>query len=53
MPIVLNEPISLLQKLCEELEYSDLLDTAAHTTDPVDRLCYIAGGFFCRDFITQ
>ncbi|OAJ40675.1 hypothetical protein BDEG_24382 [Batrachochytrium dendrobatidis JEL423] len=43
MPIVLNEPISLLQKLCEELEYSDLLDTAAHTTDPVDRLCYIAG----------
>jgi hypothetical protein len=43
MPIALNEPINLLQKLCEELEYSSLLDKAASTIDPVDRLVLIAG----------
>jgi hypothetical protein len=43
MPIYLNEPISVLQKLCEELEYSELLDKAAITLDPVDRMCIIAG----------
>ncbi|KAI8913573.1 Oxysterol-binding protein [Gorgonomyces haynaldii] len=43
MPIILNEPINLLQKLCEELEYSYLLDKAAATTDPVERLATIAG----------
>ncbi|KAH6599613.1 hypothetical protein BASA50_002955 [Batrachochytrium salamandrivorans] len=43
MPIVLNEPISLLQKLCEELEYSELLNEAARTDDPIERLCFIAG----------
>nr|KAJ3418879.1 Oxysterol-binding protein- protein 3 [Polyrhizophydium stewartii] len=43
MPIALNEPINLLQKLCEELEYSDLLEAAAKSADPVERLCFIAG----------
>lgn len=43
MPIVLNEPINLLQKLCEELEYSELLKKAAETHDEVGRLCLIAG----------
>ncbi|KAI8927091.1 Oxysterol-binding protein-domain-containing protein [Entophlyctis helioformis] len=42
MPIALNEPINLLQKLCEELEYSDLLDLASSITDPVHRLALIA-----------
>ncbi|XP_036391012.1 oxysterol-binding protein-related protein 7 isoform X1 [Megalops cyprinoides] len=42
MPIPLNEPVSLLQRLCEELEYSDLLDTASHTEDPYERMVYIA-----------
>ncbi|KAJ8365089.1 hypothetical protein SKAU_G00139200 [Synaphobranchus kaupii] len=42
MPIPLNEPISLLQRLCEELEYSDLLDTANQTEDPFQRMVYIA-----------
>ncbi|KAJ3046129.1 Oxysterol-binding protein- protein 3 [Rhizophlyctis rosea] len=42
MPIALNEPINLLQKLCEELEYSELLDRAAKTTDTVERLCLVA-----------
>ena len=43
MPIALNEPINLLQKLCEELEYCELLDRAAKTTDTVERLCLVAG----------
>ncbi|KAI1887138.1 hypothetical protein AGOR_G00203040 [Albula goreensis] len=42
MPIPLNEPVSLLQRLCEELEYSDLLDTASRTEDPYQRMVYIA-----------
>uniref|UniRef100_A0A668SIJ5 Oxysterol-binding protein n=1 Tax=Oreochromis aureus TaxID=47969 RepID=A0A668SIJ5_OREAU len=42
MPAVLNEPINLLQRLCEELEYSELLDTANNTSDPYQRMVYIA-----------
>ncbi|KAI9222921.1 Oxysterol-binding protein-domain-containing protein [Blastocladiella britannica] len=43
MPISLNEPINLLQKLAEELEYSHLLDRAAATgTDPLHRLLLVA-----------
>ncbi|KAJ3087225.1 Oxysterol-binding protein- protein 3, partial [Quaeritorhiza haematococci] len=41
MPIALNEPLNLLQKLCEELEYSELLDAAAGTPDPVDRMVLV------------
>ncbi|KAI8917646.1 Oxysterol-binding protein [Powellomyces hirtus] len=46
MPIALNEPLNLLQKLCEELEYSELLDQAAATSDPVTRLSIMAGTTF-------
>uniref|UniRef100_A0A8C6TT42 Oxysterol-binding protein n=1 Tax=Neogobius melanostomus TaxID=47308 RepID=A0A8C6TT42_9GOBI len=42
MPAALNEPVNLLQRLCEELEYSELLDTAANTPDPYHRMVYIA-----------
>uniref|UniRef100_A0A8C9QSR0 Oxysterol-binding protein n=1 Tax=Scleropages formosus TaxID=113540 RepID=A0A8C9QSR0_SCLFO len=42
MPAPLNEPISLLQRLCEELEYSELLDTASYTKDPYERMVYVA-----------
>jgi hypothetical protein len=38
MPVQLNEPINTLQRLCEELEYSELLDTASHTQDPHQRM---------------
>lgn len=38
MPVQLNEPINTLQKLCEELEYSELLDTANQTQDPYQRM---------------
>ncbi|CAF0976428.1 unnamed protein product [Rotaria sp. Silwood1] len=42
MPVILNEPLGLLQKLCEEMEYSDLLDRASQTDDIYLRLVYIA-----------
>uniref|UniRef100_A0A8B9KPY8 Oxysterol-binding protein n=1 Tax=Astyanax mexicanus TaxID=7994 RepID=A0A8B9KPY8_ASTMX len=42
MPVQLNEPVNTLQRLCEELEYSELLDRAAHTQDPFERMVYIA-----------
>lgn len=38
MPAALNEPVNLLQRLCEELEYSELLDKAAETEDPFERM---------------
>ncbi|ORX94973.1 hypothetical protein K493DRAFT_260922 [Basidiobolus meristosporus CBS 931.73] len=42
MPIALNEPLNLLQRLCEELEYSELLDKASEMDNSIDRLAYIA-----------
>ncbi|XP_039876630.1 oxysterol-binding protein-related protein 3-like isoform X1 [Simochromis diagramma] len=42
MPVHLNEPLNTLQKLCEELEYSELLDTANQTQDPYQRMVYVA-----------
>ncbi|CAO3589003.1 unnamed protein product [Absidia cylindrospora] len=42
MPISLNEPLNLLQRLCEELECSDLLDKANLLEDPLDRLMHVA-----------
>ncbi|KAM9724505.1 oxysterol-binding protein-related protein 3 isoform 2-T2 [Menidia menidia] len=42
MPVHLNEPLNTLQRLCEELEYSELLDRAANTLDPFERMMYIA-----------
>ncbi|KAI8077907.1 Oxysterol-binding protein-domain-containing protein [Gilbertella persicaria] len=41
MPITLNEPINLLQRLCEELEYTELLDKASTLPDSMDRLMYV------------
>lgn len=42
MPVTLNEPIGVLQRMCEELEYSELLDSASKETDPVERLTLLA-----------
>ncbi|KAL7869218.1 hypothetical protein AOLI_G00132060 [Acnodon oligacanthus] len=42
MPAALNEPVNLLQRLCEELEYSELLDIANRTDDPYQRMVHIA-----------
>ncbi|XP_067397261.1 oxysterol-binding protein-related protein 7 isoform X2 [Emydura macquarii macquarii] len=42
MPVQLNEPLNTLQRLCEELEYSPLLDAASRSADPCERLVYVA-----------
>ncbi|XP_040208818.1 oxysterol-binding protein-related protein 3 isoform X1 [Rana temporaria] len=42
MPVQLNEPLNTLQRLCEELEYSELLDKASQAQDPFERMVYIA-----------
>ncbi|KAG0171880.1 hypothetical protein DFQ28_006578 [Apophysomyces sp. BC1034] len=42
MPINMNEPLNLLQKSCEELEYSELLDKASSSFDSMERLMYVA-----------
>ncbi|XP_062451573.1 oxysterol-binding protein-related protein 7 isoform X2 [Rhea pennata] len=42
MPVQLNEPLNTLQRLCEELEYSGLLDRASRCPDPCQRLVYVA-----------
>ncbi|XP_063107489.1 oxysterol-binding protein-related protein 7 isoform X1 [Cavia porcellus] len=42
MPVQLNEPLNTLQRLCEELEYSSLLDQASRLADPCERMVYIA-----------
>ncbi|PAA90696.1 hypothetical protein BOX15_Mlig014868g1, partial [Macrostomum lignano] len=41
MPIASNEPLNALQRLCEELEYSSLLDQAAAAKDPLERLVLV------------
>ncbi|XP_050790766.1 oxysterol-binding protein-related protein 7 isoform X3 [Gopherus flavomarginatus] len=42
MPVQLNEPLNTLQRLCEELEYSTLLDAANRCADPCERLVCVA-----------
>jgi hypothetical protein len=37
-----NEPLSMLQRLTEEMEYSDLLDKAAASTNSLEEMCYVA-----------
>ncbi|TWW80842.1 Oxysterol-binding protein-related protein 6 [Takifugu flavidus] len=41
MPVELNEPLNTLQRMCEEVEYSELLDKAADTEDPFERMTAI------------
>ncbi|XP_066305295.1 oxysterol-binding protein-related protein 6-like isoform X4 [Branchiostoma lanceolatum] len=42
MPVTMNEPLNTLQRLAEELEYSELLDKAAETDNPYERMALIA-----------
>ena len=43
MPVTLNEPLSALQRLCEELEYAELLDkAAAPDASQLDRMTWVA-----------
>ncbi|CEL06642.1 hypothetical protein ASPCAL09814 [Aspergillus calidoustus] len=41
MPVSSNEPLSLLQRAAEIMEYSSILDKAAQLPDPNDRLLHI------------
>lgn len=41
MPVSSNEPISLLQRMAEQLEYAHLLDAAARQKQARDRLLYV------------
>lgn len=42
LPVTFNEPLTMLQKAAEELEYYDLLSQAAKATDTIERMCYVA-----------
>lgn len=42
MPVSANEPTSLLQRVAEQLEYANLLDTATKQKEAKDRMVYVA-----------
>ena len=42
MPVSANEPISLLQKLAEQLEYAQLLNQAVKQKSALERLLYVS-----------
>lgn len=42
MPVNFNEPLSMLQRLTEDLEYHDLLDRASKCESSLEQLCYVA-----------
>ncbi|KZT44580.1 hypothetical protein SISSUDRAFT_1056912 [Sistotremastrum suecicum HHB10207 ss-3] len=50
-PVTFNEPLSLLQRLAEDMEYNHLLDEAVANTNPIDRMCLVAAfavsGYAC------
>lgn len=37
-----NEPLSMLQRLSEDLEYYELLDKAAKCQSSLEQMCYVA-----------
>ena len=41
VPVVFNDPLSMLQKTAEIMEYADLLDKAVECEDPVLRHIYV------------
>ncbi|KAK7463810.1 Oxysterol-binding protein 3 [Stygiomarasmius scandens] len=41
-PVTFNEPLTLLQRAAEELEYFSLLEQAAAASDPIERLQLVA-----------
>nr|CDS32970.2 oxysterol binding protein 1 [Hymenolepis microstoma] len=42
MPVNFSEPLSMLQRLSENFEYSYVLDRAAACTNPVEQLAYVS-----------
>ncbi|KAG6845951.1 hypothetical protein H0H87_010999 [Tephrocybe sp. NHM501043] len=41
-PVTFNEPLTLLQRAAEEVEYYSVLDDAALADNPVERMCHVA-----------
>ena len=42
LPVSFNEPTSLLYRVVEDMEFTDLLNTAADRSDPTERMVYVA-----------
>ncbi|XP_017269329.1 oxysterol-binding protein 2 isoform X1 [Kryptolebias marmoratus] len=42
MPVNFNEPLSMLQRLSEDLEYHELLDKAARCESSLEQMCLVA-----------
>ncbi|KAI8141248.1 Oxysterol-binding protein-domain-containing protein [Fennellomyces sp. T-0311] len=42
MPVSMNEPLNMLQRACEDLEYCELLDKAATLSNSMERLMHVA-----------
>ncbi|GAB7359866.1 hypothetical protein MBLNU230_g7394t1 [Neophaeotheca triangularis] len=42
LPVSFNEPTSLLYRVVEDMEYTDLLNTAADRPDSAERMVYVA-----------
>lgn len=42
LPVSFNEPTSFLQRCCEDMEYADLLHTAASRADSCERMLYVS-----------
>ncbi|KAM8827520.1 oxysterol-binding protein 2 [Spinachia spinachia] len=42
MPVNFNEPLSMLQRLTEDLEYSELLDRASRCHSSLEQMCLVA-----------
>jgi len=42
IPINFSEPLSMLQRMCEDMEYWQLLRQAAEEADPMRRICLVA-----------
>lgn len=53
-PVAFNEPISLLQRQAEDMEYAALLDQAVATNDPICRIALVAtfaiSGYACTRY---
>lgn len=42
MPVNFSEPLSMLQRLTEDYEYADILDTASLCSDACEQMAYVA-----------
>lgn len=52
MPVVFNEPLTFLQRMCEYMEYARLLREASEQDDAVERMKYVAGRCLSTHSIT-